>query len=128
MAEAIDVERELAALRESVRRTPVLSSDAEMTALQKSIANLNANWHISAKPPPPAPGAPMTWRAVYWVKRAVRRVMFELLNTLVQQQNAFNGQVARGALTELAARDSQWEALEKRVVELEAQLRASRGE
>lgn len=127
MAQGVDVERELAALRDSVRRTPAPSSDAEMTALQKSIANLNANWHISAKLPPPAPGAPLTWRTVYQVKRAVRRVMFELLNTLVQQQNAFNSQVAR-ALTELAARDSQWESLEKRVVELEAHLRASRGE
>jgi len=114
----LDVERELNALRERVRRTPAPASDADMTALQKAIANLNANWHISATLPPPAPNAPLTWRAVYFIKRILRRVLVELLNTLVQQQNAFNLQVAR-ALTELAAQETRVEGLEKRVAELE---------
>lgn len=111
------VERELAELRERVRRAP--PSPNELTPLQKSIAHVNAQWHISATLPPPAPGAPLTWRAVYWVKRVTRRVMAELLNTLVQQQNTFNREVAR-ALTELAAQETRVLELEKRVAELEA--------
>jgi len=118
VSQTIDVERELAELRERVRRTPAPASEQDLTALQKAIANLNANWYISATLPPPAPNAPFTWRAVYFVKRVVRRVMVELLNTIVQQQNTFNLQVAR-ALTELAALESRMEALEGRVVELE---------
>lgn len=118
MSQNIDVERELAELRERVRRTPAPASDLDLTALQKAIANLNANWYISATLPPPAPNAPLTWRAVYFVKRVVRRVMVELLNTIMQQQNTFNLQVAR-ALTELAALESRVDALEKRMAELE---------
>src|SRR5436190_1476517 len=101
-----DVERELAELRERVRGAPVSQSD--LTSLQKAIANVNAQWHISAALPPPAPGAPFTWRGIYLVKRVARRVMVELLNTVVQQQNAFNRDVAR-ALTELAAQETRME-------------------
>lgn len=125
MTEFIDVERELAALRERVRRTPAPRPDAELSALQKAIANLNANWYISATLPPPAPGAPRMWRAVYFSKRVLRRVMIELLNTVVQQQNAFNRQVAL-ALTELAVRDEKVQELERRIGELEQ--RAASGE
>ncbi|MCC7165195.1 MAG: hypothetical protein IT331_22035 [Anaerolineae bacterium] len=114
-----DVERELAELRERVRRSPAASND--LSALQKAIAGVNAQWHISATLPPPAPGAPLTWRAVYFVKRVARRVMAELLNTLVQQQNTFNRQVAR-ALTELAAQENRVADTERRVVELERRL------
>jgi hypothetical protein len=112
----VDVEQELNALRERVRRAPPAQND--LTALQKAIALVNANWHISATLPPPAPGAPLAWRAVYMVKRATRRLMVELLNTIVQQQNAFNRQVAN-ALTELAAQENRLEELERRVAELE---------
>jgi polyhydroxyalkanoate synthesis regulator phasin len=118
VSQPIDVAQELAELRERVRRTPAPSDDADLTALQKAIAQLNANWYISGTLPPPAANAPRTWRAVYWGKRIVRRGMVELLNTLVQQQNAFNLQVAR-ALTELAASESRLDALEKRLAELE---------
>lgn len=118
MSQNIDVERELNLLRERVRRSPAPASDADMTSLQKAIANLNANWHISASFPPPAASAPLTWRAVYFAKRVTRRVMVELLNTVVQQQNSFNHQVAR-ALTELAAEQTRVEQLEKRIVALE---------
>lgn len=118
MSQNIDVERELNALRERVRRSPAPASEHDMTALQKAIANLNANWHISATLPPPAANAPLTWRAVYLGKRAVRRVMVELLNTVVQQQNGFNLQVAR-ALTELAAQETRVQELERRMAELE---------
>lgn len=114
-----DVERELAELRERVRRSPAASND--LSALQKAIAGVNAQWHISATLPPPAPGAPLTWRAVYFVKRVARRVMAELLNTLVQQQNTFNRQVAR-ALTELAAQENRVADTERRVAELERRL------
>jgi hypothetical protein len=92
-----------------------------LDALQKAVANLNANWHISATLPPPAPNAPLSWRAVYRVKRVVRRAMLELLNTLVQQQNAFNLQVAR-ALTELAANESRVQELEERLAKVEKTL------
>ncbi|GIL15249.1 MAG: hypothetical protein BroJett039_04220 [Chloroflexota bacterium] len=118
MAQEIDIAQELAELRERVRRAPAPASDADLTALQKAIANLNANWYISATLPPPAPNAPLTWRAVYFAKRVARRVMVELLNTVVQQQNAFNLHVAR-ALTELAAQETRVDALEKRVAEME---------
>jgi polyhydroxyalkanoate synthesis regulator phasin len=124
VSQPIDVERELAELRARVRRTPAPASNQDLTALQKAIANLNANWYIAATLPPPAPNAPFTWRVVYFAKRIVRRVMVELLNTIVQQQNAFNLQVAR-ALTELAAQESRVDALEKRIAELE---RARAGE
>jgi hypothetical protein len=124
MSQSVDVERELNALRERVRRAPAPPPDAELTALQKAIAQLNANWYISATLPPPAPGAPLSWRVLYMGKRTVRRVMSELLNTLVQQQNAFNLQVAR-ALTELAAQETRVERLEQRVAELEAQASES---
>lgn len=128
MSQTIDVERELQLLRERVRRSPAPASDADMTSLQKAIANLNANWHISASFPPPAAAAPLTWRAVHFAKRVTRRVMVELLNTVVQQQNSFNHQVAR-ALTELAAEQTRIvaleehnAALEKRIAALEKQL------
>lgn len=112
-----EVERELAELRARVQRAP--ASNNELSALQKAIADVNAQWHISAKLPPPAPGAPLTWRGVYFVKRATRRVMVEVLNTLVQQQNTFNRHVAR-ALTELALQETRVEELEKRIAALEA--------
>jgi hypothetical protein len=114
-----DIERELAELRERVRRVPASQND--LTALQKAIASVNANWHLAATLPPPAPGAPLTWRAVYVVKRATRRVMVEILNTLVQQQNAFNREVAR-ALTELATQETRVQELETRIAELEKKL------
>lgn len=114
----MDVERELAALRARVRKNRPTGTD-ELSELQKAIAHLNANWYISATLPPPAPGAPRAWRAVYLVKRAARRAMVELLNTLVQQQNAFNLQVAH-ALTELAAQESRLDELERRLAALEA--------
>jgi hypothetical protein len=111
-----DIERELAALRARVQRAP--ASETELSALQKAIASVNAQWHISATLPPPASGAPFTWRAVYFVKRVTRRVMVELLNTLVQQQNQFNREVAR-ALTELAQQENRIAELDKRIAELE---------
>ena len=111
-----DIERELAELRARVQRAP--SSTRELSALQKAIAQVNAQWHIAATLPPPAPGAPFAWRAVYLAKRVTRRVMVELLNTLVQQQNQFNREVAR-ALTELAAQEHRITELEKRIATLE---------
>ncbi len=111
-----DIERELAELRARVQHAP--ASENELSALQKAIASVNAQWHISATLPPPAPGAPFTWRAVYFVKRMTRRVMVELLNTLVQQQNAFNREVAR-ALTELGQQETRLGELEKRIADLE---------
>jgi polyhydroxyalkanoate synthesis regulator phasin len=121
VSQNIDVERELNALRERVRRSPAPASDADLTSLQKAIANLNANWHISATLPPPAPNAPLTWRVVYFGKRVVRRGMVELLNTIVQQQNSFNLQVAR-ALTELAAQETRVQEIERRLAEMEKRL------
>ena len=121
MSKTIDVERELADLRERVRHNAAPASAEDMTALQKAVAHLNANWYISATLPPPAAGAPATWRAVYFVKRVVRRTMVELLNTLVQQQNAFNLQVAR-ALTELASQETRIQRLEERLAALEGRV------
>ena len=89
----------------------------ELTPLQKGIAGVNANWHLSGKLPAPV-NAPWAWRAVYFVKRAARRVMVELLNTIVEQQNAFNAQAAR-TLTELAKENAE---LRAKVAELERRL------
>ena len=117
-----DIEHELTELRARVQRAP--TSNIELSALQKAIAGVNAQWHISATLPPPAPGAPFMWRAVYFVKRVTRRVMAELLNTLVQQQNQFNREVAR-ALTELAANEERVAELEKRIAKLEEERETS---
>lgn len=117
MSQNLDVERELAELRERVRRVP--ASENDLTELQKAIAQVNANWHISAKLPPPAQGAPFLWRNVYFAKRVIRRVLVEVLNTIVQQQNGFNHQVAR-TLTELAAQETRLRELERRIAQLES--------
>ncbi len=113
MPEQLDVERELEALRTRVRGMDTLAT-GQLTPLQKAISSVNANWHLSARLPAPV-NAPLTWRAVHFVKRVMRRVMVELLNTVVEQQNAFNAQAAR-ALTELAKENAE---LRKRVEELE---------
>ena len=80
----------------------------ELTPLQKAIAGVNANWHLSGKLPAPV-NAPRAWRVVYFAKRVGRGVMAELLNTIVEQQNAFNAQAAR-ALTELAKENAELKA------------------
>ena len=119
MTQNLDVEHELAELRARVRRVP--PSERDLTELQKAIAGVNANWHISANLPPPAPGAPLLWRTVYFVKRVIRRIMVEVLNTVVQQQNGFNHQVAR-TLTELAAQETRLQDLEVRLAQVEKSL------
>ncbi len=113
MPERLEVERELEALRVRVRGMDIPAS-GQLTPLQKAISAVNANWHLSAKLPAPV-NAPLKWRAVYFAKRVARRVMIELLNTVVEQQNAFNAQAAR-ALTELARENAE---LRRRVEELE---------
>ncbi len=113
MPEPLDVERELEALRTRVRGMDIPPS-VQLTPLQKAVSYVNANWHLSARLPAPV-NAPLTWRAVYFVKRVVRRLMAELLKTLVEQQSGFNAQAAR-ALTELAKENA---ALRARVEELE---------
>jgi hypothetical protein len=92
---------------------------AELTPLQKAIAGVNANWHLSGKLPAPV-NAPLPWRVVYFAKRVARRVMVELLNSIVEQENAFNAQVAR-ALTELAKENAE---LKARIEELEKRKNA----
>ncbi len=125
MAERPDVERELEALRARVRGQETPRPNTRLTPLQKAVSSVNANWHITARLPAPQ-NAPLAWRAVYFGKRVARRVMVELLNTIVQQQNTFNEQVAR-ALTELAQREARIAELEKRVAELEARLNEQAG-
>ncbi len=120
MPEPLDIERELEALRTRVRGMDVPPS-VQLTPMQKAVSNVNANWHLSAKLPAPV-HAPLAWRLVYFVKRVVRRVMVELLNTIVEQQNTFNAQVAR-ALTELAKENVE---LRARVEELEKNNEHSR--
>ncbi len=113
MPEPPDVERELEALRARVRGVKA-EPHTELAPLQKAISGVNANWHLSAKLPAPVNG-PLAWRAAYLTKRIMRRAMVELLNTIVEQQNAFNAQVAQ-ALTELAKENAQ---LRAKVEELE---------
>jgi len=118
MSEPPDVQRELEALRARVRGIEVSHPSAQLSTLQKALSGVNTNWHISARVPPPHPAAPRGWHLVYLVKRVVRRAMFEVLNTLVEQQNAFNSNVAR-AITELAKENTE---LRTRVEELERQV------
>ncbi len=115
--QTLDVERELAALRERVRGVNASKASAEMTPLQKAISGVNANWHLSGKLPAPA-NAPLLWRASHFGKRVARRVMVEVLNTIVEQQNSFNVQAAR-ALTELARENAE---LRARLAELEKKM------
>ncbi len=115
MPEQLEVERELEALRVRVRgMESVVKPAPELTPLQKAISGVNTSWHISGKLPVPV-NAPLAWRVVYFGKRVARRVMVELLNTIVEQQNTFNAETAR-ALTELAKENA---ALRRRVQELE---------
>ncbi len=116
MAEPLDVERELEALRNRVRGMNIPPS-VQLTPLQKAISSVNANWHLSARLAAP-PNAPWAWRAVYLSKRVVRSVMAELLKSLVEQQNSFNAQAAR-ALTELAKENAE---LRTRIEELEKKM------
>jgi hypothetical protein len=115
MPEPLEVGRELEALRARVRASEVPPSP-QLSPLQKAISGVNANWHLSARFPAPV-NAPLAWRAVYFAKSLPRRLMVELLNLLVDQQNAVNAQVAR-ALTELAKENAE---LKARVEELERQ-------
>ncbi len=117
MTEPLEVERELEALRVRVRGLNVPDPTGQLTPLQKAISSVNAHWYLSGKYPPPTQGT-LPQRVIYFFKRVARRVMVEVLNTLVEQQNAFNAQVAR-ALTELAMRDAKIAELEKRIAELE---------
>ncbi len=113
-----DVEHELEMLRARVRAMEnLVPPSPTLTPLQKAIVGVNTNWYISGKLPAPAANAPLTWRAVYLCKRIARRVMVELLNSLVEQQNRFNSDVAR-AVTELAQENA---ALRLRIEELERQ-------
>ncbi|MGB8644562.1 MAG: hypothetical protein WCF84_04945 [Anaerolineae bacterium] len=115
MPEPLEVERELEELRARVRGMESrVKPPPELTPLQKAISGVNTNWHLSGKLPVPV-HAPLAWRVVYFVKRVARRIMVELLNTIVEQQNGFNAEVAR-ALTELAKENN---ALRQRVEELE---------
>lgn len=113
-----DVEQELSQLKARLRGMGS-KPPADLTPLQKAIAGVNANWHLSSKFPAPV-NAPLPWRAAYFAKRVVRRVMVELLNSVVEQQNAFNAQAAR-ALTELAKENAEMKA---RMEEMEKQKNA----
>lgn len=103
----------LADLRARLRgtRTP---PPPEMTPLQKAIAQVNANWNLTGRLPAPA-NAPRLWYIANFARRVARRLMVEVLNTIVEQQNAFNSATAR-ALTELAKEN---EELKERIKELE---------
>ncbi len=116
MPEPLDVERELEALHARVRGMEVPPS-IQLTPLQRAVSNVNANWHLSARLPAPV-NAPLTWRLVHLAKSVPRRLMVELLNLIVDQQNAFNNQVAR-ALTELTKENAE---LRARVEELERKI------
>ncbi len=115
MPEPLEVERELEELRARVRgMDSKVKPPPDLTPLQKAISGVNTNWHLSGKLPAPV-NAPLRWQAVYFVKRVARRAMLELLNTIVEQQNSFNAEVAR-ALTELAKENNE---LRRRIAELE---------
>ncbi len=112
------VEHELEMLRARVRAMENhVPPSPTLTPLQRAIVGVNTNWYISGKLPAPAANAPLSWRAVYFFKRVARRIMVELLNSLVEQQNRFNSDVAR-AVTELAQENA---TLRQRIEELERQ-------
>ncbi len=114
------VEHELEMLRARVRAMEnLVPPSPTLTPLQKAVVGVNTNWFISGKLPAQGTNAPLAWRAVYLVKRIARRAMVELLNSLVEQENRFNSDVAR-AVTELAKENAE---LRRRIEELE-RLRA----
>jgi len=120
MSETIDVEQELAALRARVRGAQPANTPTGLTPLQKAIAYINAHWALSARVPTP-PKPPLHQRPIYFAARVVRRAMVVVLNTIVEQQSAFNAQTAR-ALSELAKENDQ---LRARLQELEERLKQS---
>lgn len=113
-----EITRALEDLRAQVRGANVVSP-VTLTPLQRAVSDANANWFISTRLPPPDARAPFSWRIVYLAKSLVRRVMAQVFNTFVEQQNTFNANVAR-ALTELAKENAQ---LRAQVHTLETQIR-----
>jgi ABC-type Zn2+ transport system substrate-binding protein/surface adhesin len=102
-----DVEQVLADLKARLSRMET-KPPAELTPLQKAIAEVNANWHLDGRLRPPE-NASRAWYLSHFARRVARRVMVDLLNSIVEQQNAFNAQVAR-ALTELAKENAELRA------------------
>jgi len=117
VSDTIDVEQELAALRARVRGAQPANTAIGLTPLQKAIAYINAHWALSARVPTP-PNPPLRQRPIYFATRVARRAMVVLLNTIVEQQSAFNAQTAR-ALSELVKENDQ---LHARIQELEDRL------
>ncbi len=103
-----EIAKELAELKARVRGLDGANPNAELSPLQKAIAGVNANWHLSARLRVPE-NTSLVRRAAWLPRRVMRRVVVELLNTIVEQQNAFNAQVAR-ALTELARENAELRA------------------
>lgn len=99
-----DVAEVLADLRSRLRGTETVAPPP-MTPLQKAIAKVNSTWHVSGRLPPPE-NAPLRWQVAHFARRVARRLMVEVLNTVVEQQNAFNAAAAQ-ALTELAKENQE---------------------
>lgn len=99
-----EVAQVLADLRSRLRGAETTSVPA-MTPLQRAIAQVNATWHVGGRLPPPE-NASLRWQVAHFARRVVRRLMVEVLNTVVEQQNAFNAAAAR-ALTELAKENQE---------------------
>ena len=116
-----EVQRALADLEQRVRqrRRLMMGDGAAGGVKHDAWRDVTDNWHVSAH-------LPITWsvpvvgRAVALIKRTVRLLLRWYINPIVDQQNDFNGAVAR-AFVHVTA---QQEALGKALEELERRVQA----
>jgi hypothetical protein len=126
-----DVSATLGEMREQIkeRRARMTVSDPNdphalnLAELRRSIESVNDTWFVSAH-------LPITWetrivgRMGAYTKRLVRLLLRWYINPIVEQQNRFNSAVARSLVEMLAYQERmarEWQALEERVAQLEAE-------
>ncbi len=126
-----EVQRALADLEQRVRQRRRLMGDGAAGGTKHDAwRDVTDNWHVSAH-------LPVTWsvpvvgRAVALAKRATRLLLRWYINPIVDQQNDFNGAVARAFVHVTAQQDALGKALEeleRRVQALEERAGAPVGE
>ena len=126
-----EVQRALADLEQRVRQRRRLMGDGAAGDIKHDAwRDVTDNWHVSAH-------LPVTWsvpvvgRAVALAKRATRLLLRWYINPIVDQQNDFNGAVARAFVHVTAQQDALGKALEeleRRVQALEERAAARVGE
>ncbi len=126
-----EVQRALADMEQRVRQRRRLMGDGAAGYIKHDAwRDVTDNWHVSAH-------LPVTWsvpvvgRAVALAKRVTRLLLRWYINPIVDQQNDFNGAVARAFVHVTAQQDALGKALEeleRRVQALEERAGARLGE